>query len=117
VDHSEMLGLISPNTYQKFSDLRELGSSGVYLTGPSQIANIPILSNAQIKTDYGVGTNRTKLYMMRPQSSILALFGTFEMELNERYAEFDHAAALIAFRSDFAFLDPEHLFIASNMPT
>lgn len=117
VDHSEMLGLISPNTYQKFSDLRELGSSGVYLTGPSQIANIPILSNAQIRTNYGAGTNRTKLYMMRPASSILALFGTFEMELNERYAEFDHAAALIAFRSDFAFLDPEHLFIATNLPT
>jgi hypothetical protein len=117
VDHSEMLGLISPNTYQKFSDLRELGSSGVYLTGPSQIANIPILSNAQVKTNYGAGTNRTKLYMMRPASSILALFGTFEMELNERYAEYDHAAALIAFRSDFAFLDPEHLFIGTNLPT
>ena len=32
VDHSEMIGLISPNTYQKFSDLRELASSGAYLT-------------------------------------------------------------------------------------
>jgi HK97 family phage major capsid protein len=117
VDHSEMIGLISPNTYQKFSDLRELSSSGSYLMPPAQIGMIPIISNAQIKTDYGVGTNRTKLYMMRPQSSILALFGTFEMELNERYAEFDHAAALIAFRADFAFLDPEHLFIATNLPT
>ena len=117
VDHSEMIGLISPNTYQKFSDLRELASSGAYLTPPSQIDMIPIISNAQIKTNYGAGTNRTKLYMMRPASSILALFGNFEMELNERYAEFDHAAALIAFRSDFAFLDPEHLFIATNLPT
>ena len=117
VDHSEMIGLISPNTYQKFSDLRELASSGMYLTPPDQVNMIPIISNAQIKTNYGAGTNRTKLYMMRPQSSILALFGTFEMELNERYAEFDHAAALIAFRADFAFLDPEHLFIATNLPT
>ena len=117
VDHSEMIGLISPNTYQKFSDLRELSSSGSYLTPPAQINMIPIISNAQIKTNYGAGTNRTKLYMMRPASSILALFGTFEMELNERYAEFDHAAALIAFRADFAFLDPEHLFIATNLPT
>ena len=117
VDHNEMIGLISPNTYQKFSDLRELASSGMYLTPPAQIANIPIISNAQIKTNYGAGTNRTKLYMMRPQSSIMALFGTFEMELNERYAEFDHAAALIAFRADFAFLDPEHLFVATNLPT
>ena len=117
VDHSEMIGLISPNTYQKFSDLRELSSSGAYLTPPDQINMIPIISNAQIKTNYGAGTNRTKLYMMRPASSILALFGTFEMELNERYAEFDHAAALIAFRADFAFLDPEHLFIATNLPT
>lgn len=117
VDHTEMIGLISPNTYQKFSDLRELASSGMYLTPPAQIANIPIISNAQIRTNYGAGTNRTKLYMMRPQSSILALFGTFEMELNERYAEFDHAAAMIAFRADFAFLDPEHLFIATNVPT
>ena len=117
VDHSEMIGLISPNTYQKFSDLREEATSGAYLTPPLQIANIPIISNAQIKTNYGAGTNRTKLYMMRPASSILALFGTFEMELNERYAEFDHAAALIAFRADYAFLDPEHLFIATNLPT
>jgi HK97 family phage major capsid protein len=117
VDHSEMIGLISPNTYQKFSDLRELASSGMYLTPPDQVNMIPIISNAQIKTNYGAGTNRTKLYMMRPASSILALFGTFEMELNERYAEFDHAAALIAFRADFAFLDPEHLFIATNLPT
>ena len=117
VDHSEMIGLISPNTYQKFSNLRELASSGMYLTPPAQVNMIPIISNAQIKTDYGVGTNRTKLYMMRPASSIMALFGTFEMELNERYAEFDHAAALIAFRADFAFLDPEHLFVVSNIPT
>ena len=117
VDHSEMIGLISPNTYQKFSDLRELASSGMYLTPPAQVGMIPIISNAQIKTNYGASTNRTKLYMMRPQSSILALFGTFEMELNERFAEYDHAAALIAFRADFAFLDPEHLFIATNLPT
>lgn len=117
VDHSEMIGLISPNTYQKFSDLRELSSSGSYLMPPAQIGMVPIISNAQIKTNYGASTNRTKLYMMRPASSILALFGTFEMELNERYSEYDHAAALIAFRADFAFLDPEHLFIATNLPT
>ena len=117
VDHTEMIGLISPNTYQKFSNLRELDTEGMYLTPPAQITNIPIISNAQIRTNYGAGTNLTKLYMMRPQSSILALFGTFEMELNERFAEFDHAAAMIAFRADFAFLDPEHLFVASNIPT
>lgn len=115
VDHNEMIGLISPNTYQKFSDLRELASSGMYLTPPAQIANIPLIANAQVKTDYS--TNKTKLYMMRPESSILALFGNFEIELNERFAEYDHAAALIVFRSDFAFLDPEHLFIATNIPT
>ena len=117
VDHSEMIGLISTNTYQKFSDLRELSSSGAYLQLPSQIANIPLIANAQIKTNYGAGTNRTKLYMMNPSSSIMALFGNFELELNERYAEFDHAAAMIVFRSDFAFLDPEHLFVATNLPT
>ena len=81
------------------------------------ISMIPLIANAQVKTNYGTSTNLTKMYMMRPASSILALFGTFEMELNERYAEFDHAAALIAFRADFAFLDPEHLFVASNIPT
>ena len=115
VDHSEMVTLISPNTYQKFSNLRELTSSGMYLTPPDQINMIPLISNAQVKQNYN--TDKTRLYMMRPESSILALFGNFEMELNERYAEFDHAAALIAFRSDFAFLDPEHLFIATNLPT
>jgi HK97 family phage major capsid protein len=115
VDHSEMVTLISPNTYQKFSNLRELTSSGMYLTPPDQINMIPLISNAQVKQNYN--TDKTRLYMMRPESSILALFGNFEMELNERYAEFDHAAALIVFRSDFAFLDPEHLFIATNLPT
>ena len=115
VDHSEMVGLISPNTYQKFSNLRELSTSGSYLFPPDQINMIPLISNAQVKQNYN--TDKTRLYMMRPESSILALFGNFEMELNERYAEFDHAAALIVFRSDFAFLDPEHLFIATNLPT
>ena len=115
VDHSEMVTLISPNTYQKFSNLRELSSSGMYLTPPDQINMIPLISNAQVKQNYN--SDKTRLYMMRPESSILALFGNFEMELNERYAEFDHAAALIVFRSDFAFLDPEHLFIATNLPT
>jgi HK97 family phage major capsid protein len=115
VDHNEMVGLISPNTYQKFSNLRELSTSGSYLFPPDQINMIPLISNAQVKQDYN--TDKTRLYMMRPASSILALFGNFEMELNERYAEFDHAAALIVFRSDFAFLDPEHLFIATNLPT
>jgi HK97 family phage major capsid protein len=117
VDHSEMVGLISTKTYQKYSNLRELDTEGMYLTPPSQISMIPLIANAQVKTNYGTSTNLTKMYMMRPASSILALFGTFEMELNERYAEFDHAAALIAFRADFAFLDPEHLFVASNIPT
>jgi HK97 family phage major capsid protein len=117
VDHSEMVALLSSNTYQKYSDLREGSGTGMYLNPPAQVSMIPLVANAQIKTNYGTGTNRTKLYMMRPQSSILALFGTFEMELNERFAEFDHAAAMIAFRADFAFLDPEHLFIATNVPT
>ena len=43
--------------------------------------------------------------------------GNFEIELNERYAEFDHAAYMLVFRSDFVFRDPEHLFIATNLPT
>jgi hypothetical protein len=55
--------------------------------------------------------------MLRPASSLLALFGNFELELNERYADFDHAAAMIVLRTDFAMLDPEHLFIATNLPT
>lgn len=115
VDHNEMIGLMNPNTYQKFSNLRELASSGMYLQPPAQISQIPLISNAQVKKDYS--TDKTRLYMMRPESSILSLFGNFEMELNERFAEYDHAAALIVFRSDFAFLDPEHLFIATNLPT
>jgi hypothetical protein len=93
VDHSEMVGIISPNTYQKFSNLRELGSSGVYLNAPNQISMIPIISNAQVKTDYS--TDKTRLYMFRPQTALLGLFGNFEIELNERYAEFDHAAYML----------------------
>ena len=78
---------------------------------------IPMLANAQVKTNYGTGTNKTKLYMFRPQTALLGLFGNFEIELNERYAEFDHAAYMLVFRSDFVFRDPEHLFIATNLPT
>jgi hypothetical protein len=115
VDHSEMLGIISPNTYKKFSDLRELSSSGAYLTPPNQISMVPIIANAQVKTDYS--TDKTRLYMFRPQTALLGLFGNFEIELNERYAEFDHAAYMLVFRSDFVFRDPEHLFIATNLPT
>ena len=115
VNHEEMLGIISPNTYQKFSNLRELSSSGAYLTPPNQISMIPIISNAQVKTDYS--TDKTRLYMFRPQTALLGLFGNFEIELNERYADFDHAAYMLVFRSDFVFRDPEHLFIATNLPT
>ena len=115
VDHSEILGIMSPDTYKKYSDLRELASSGMYLTPPDQIANITLLSNAQMKTNYS--SNKTRMYMLRPQSALLALFGNFELELNERYADFDHAAAMIVLRTDFAMLDPEHLFIATNLPT
>jgi len=115
VDHSEMVGIISPNTYKKFSDLRELSSSGAYLTPPNQISMVPIIANAQVKTDYS--TDKTRLYMFRPQTALLGLFGNFEIELNERYAEFDHAAYMLVFRSDFVFRDPEHLFIATNLPT
>ena len=115
VDHSEILGIMSPDSYKKYSDLRELASSGMYLTPPDQIANITLLSNAQMKTNYS--SNKTRMYMLRPQSALLALFGNFELELNERYADFDHAAAMIVLRTDFAMLDPEHLFIATNMPT
>lgn len=115
VDHTEMVALLSTNTYQQYSDLREGAGTGMYLNIPSQVNMIPLIANAQIKTNYGAATNKTKLYMMRPESSIMALFGTFEMELNERFAEFDHAAVMIAFRADFAFLDPAHLFVAHNI--
>ena len=117
VDHAEMLAIISPNTYQKFSDLREGTGTGMYLNAPSQVSMIPMLANAQVKTNYGTGTNKTKLYMFRPQTALLGLFGNFEIELNERYAEFDHAAYMLVFRSDFVFRDPEHLFVAENVIT
>ena len=115
VDHSEIIGIMSPNTYKKYSDLRELSASGMYLTPPDQINQITLINNAQVKTNYS--TDKTRLYMLRPASSLLALFGNFELELNERYADFDHAAAMIVLRTDFAMLDPEHLFIATNLPT
>jgi hypothetical protein len=76
---------------------------------------IPMIANAQVKQDYS--TDKTRLYMFRPETALLGLFGNFEIELNERYAEFDHAAYMIVFRSDFVFRDPEHLFIATNLPT
>jgi HK97 family phage major capsid protein len=115
VDHSEMIAIMSPNTHNKYSDLRELTSSGAYLMPPPQIGMIPMISNAQVKTDYS--SDKTRLYMFRPESTLLALFGNFEIELNERFAEYDHAAYMLVFRSDFAFRDPEHLFIATNLPT
>jgi len=115
VDHSEIIGIMSPNTYKKYSDLRELSASGMYLTPPDQINQITLINNAQVKTNYS--TDKTRLYMLRPASSLLALFGNFELELNERYADFDHAAAMIVLRTDFAMLDPEHLFVATNLPT
>lgn len=115
VDHSEMIAIMSPNTHKKYSDLRELTSSGAYLMPPPQIGMIPMISNAQVKTNYS--TDKTRLYMFRPESTLLALFGNFEIELNERFAEYDHAAYMLVFRSDFAFRDPEHLFIATNLPT
>lgn len=117
VDHAEMLAVISPNTYQKFSDLREGAGTGMYLNAPSQVSMIPMVSNAQVKTNYGAGTNKTKLYMFRPQTALLGLFGNFEIELNERFAEFDHAAYMLIFRSDMVFRDPEHLFVAENVIT
>jgi hypothetical protein len=115
VDHAEMMTVMSPNTHQKFSNLRELATSGAYLQLPEQIRMIPMIANAQVKTDYS--TDKTRLYMFRPETALLGLFGNFEIELNERYAEFDHAAYMIVFRSDFVFRDPEHLFIATNLPT
>ena len=115
VDHGEMMAVMSPNTHQKFSNLRELSTSGAYLQLPEQIRMIPMISNAQVKTNYS--SDKTRLYMFRPETALLGLFGNFEIELNERYAEFDHAAYMIVFRSDFVFRDPEHLFIATNLPT
>jgi hypothetical protein len=115
VDHAEIMTVISPNTHQKFSNLRELSTSGAYLQLPEQIRMIPMIANAQVKQDYS--TDKTRLYMFRPETALLGLFGNFEIELNERYAEFDHAAYMIVFRSDFVFRDPEHLFIATNLPT
>jgi len=114
-DQPDLITLVNPNTYKKFMDLRELSSSGSYLNPPAGIASMPYYVNPQIKTNYS--TDKTKLYMLRPASSFMAMFGNFELELNERYADFDHAAALIVLRTDFAFLDAKHLFIATNIPT
>jgi len=115
VSTQEIVTIMHPITYGQYSDLRELSSSGAYLMPPTQISTIPLLTNPAIKTNYT--SNRTRLYMMRPQSAFLALFGSFEMDLQERYAELDHAAALAVFRADFCFKDPDHLFIGKGLPT
>lgn len=107
-----IIGVMNPVAWLQLAKLFEAGAG--YIDGPTAISQVRMMTNPEVLTTYATNTE-TRIYLFDPKQVILSLFGQFEITLNERYAEYDHAAAMFVFRCDFKVPDVETVCIVTDI--
>lgn len=110
---NNMLAVMNPVLWAQLTNLAE--TTGKYIDAPGRLAGVEMMTNPEVLTNYS--TDKTRIYMFDPAAVNLALFGTFEITLDQRYAEYDHAAAMAVFRADLKMPDVEKLCIIEPIAT
>lgn len=108
-----ILAVMNPVLWAQLTNLAE--TTGKYIDGPARLSPVQMMTNPEVPTNYS--TDKTRIYMFDPTAVNLALFGNFEITLDQRYAEYDHAAALAVFRCDMKLPDVEKLVIVEPIAT
>ncbi|MTB50064.1 phage major capsid protein [Lewinella sp. W8] len=112
----ENIGYIYGNkTFRQVAGLT--GTDGQPLMPPAAISDLRHFHTTAVKEDYGAGNDQTRMYFGDFSNLLVALGGTFRMELVEKYADTLQTAFLVWMRYDIQVIRPDNFVIVENLST
>jgi len=92
-------------------------TTGQPLVMPRGLDGRPMAVSTAVKTDYGVGTDETRIYAGNWNTVKLGLEGRYEMRLDQTFAASDITAFAVVVRADLQVFEPSQLAIIANIAT
>lgn len=105
--------VIPPVVFEQVQNLKD--SSNQYLVPPPGLKDMKMIPCSIIKKDYGVGTDRTRVYMGDFSAVKILLEGNYLLMSEHRYLEEDVTAFRVIVRADMQLHIPEHIVRAENI--
>lgn len=105
--------VIPPVVFGQVQNLKD--STNQYLVPPPGLSGMKIIPCSIIKKDYGVGTNRTRVYMGDFSAVKILLENTYLLMSEHRYLEEDVTAFRVVVRADMQLHIPEHIVRVENI--
>lgn len=106
-DPSKIAAIMHPKVWAQLQKAKD--STGQMLALPSGLAGYPLLNSTAVKTNYGVGTNETKVYVGDFSTVKLGVEGRYEMRLDQTFAASDTTAFALVVRADMQLFHPEQI--------
>ena len=105
--------VIPPVVFGQVQNLKD--SSNQYLVPPPGLKDMKMIPCSIIKKDYGVGTDRTRVYMGDFSAVKILLESTYLLMSEHRYLEEDVTAFRVVVRADMQLHIPEHIVRVENI--
>lgn len=105
--------VIPPVVFGQVQNLKD--SSNQYLVPPPGLKDMKMIPCSIIKKDYGVGTDRTRVYMGDFSAVKILLENTYLLMSEHRYLEEDMTAFRVVVRADMQLHIPEHIVRVENI--
>ena len=105
--------VIPPVVFAQVQNLKD--SSNQYLVPPPGLKDMKMIPCSIIKKDYGVGTDRTRVYMGDFSAVKILLEGSYLLMSEHRYLEEDVTAFRVVVRADMQLHIPEHIVRVENI--
>lgn len=112
-DVSNISALVPPVVFEQVQGFKD--TTGQFLMPPPGIKDMTMIPCSIIKKDYGVGNNRTRVYMGNFFGVKIFMAGLYELKSEHRYLEEDVTAFRIVVRAQMQVHIPEHIVRIENI--
>ncbi|HOY20341.1 MAG TPA: phage major capsid protein [Haliscomenobacter sp.] len=110
---SNIAALIPPVVFEQVQGFKD--TTGQFLMPPPGIKDMAMIPCSIIKKDYGVGTNRTRVYLGNFSGVKVFMAGMYELKSEHRYLEEDVTAFRVVVRAQMQVHIPEHIVRIENI--
>jgi hypothetical protein len=107
--------IMHPAAWLQLQSLKD--TTGQQITKPSGLDGVPIVVHTAVATDYGAGSDETRVYVGDFSTSKLGVGGKYEITSEKSKADHDVTQFIMVYRADLQVFHPDRIVRIENVAT
>jgi HK97 family phage major capsid protein len=115
VDPDNISVIMHPLAWFQLQSLKD--TTGQQITKPSGLDGVPMVVHTAVGTEYGDGSDETRIYVGDFSTCKLGVGGKYEITSEKSKADHDMTQFIMIYRADMQLFHPEHIVRIENVAT